>query len=194
MVRKQQELAEVILKDPAVESLSSFIGVDGINTTLNSGRILINLKPLEDAQHQRLGRHEPLAAETGSGGGDRLLHATGAGLDRGRPRQPDPVSNTRWKIPTRRNCACGRTNSWRNSRRLPELRDVATDDQPGGLQTKLVIDRVTASRLGITAASDRQHALRRLRPARRSHAIHAIEPVSCGAGSDAGFPNEPVET
>src|SRR6184192_309003 len=47
MAEKQQALAEVILRDPAVESLSSFIGVDGINTTLNSGRILINLKPLE---------------------------------------------------------------------------------------------------------------------------------------------------
>ena len=46
MAEKQQALAEVILKDPAVESLSSFIGVDGTNTTLNSGRMLINLKPL----------------------------------------------------------------------------------------------------------------------------------------------------
>ncbi len=48
MAEKQQALAQAILKDPAVESLSSFIGVDGINTTLNSGRILINLKPLEE--------------------------------------------------------------------------------------------------------------------------------------------------
>ena len=48
MVKEQQALARVILKDPAVESLSSFIGVDGTNTTLNSGRILINLKPLEE--------------------------------------------------------------------------------------------------------------------------------------------------
>ena len=48
MAERQQELAHVILKDPAVDSLSSFIGVDGTNTTLNSGRILINLKPLED--------------------------------------------------------------------------------------------------------------------------------------------------
>ena len=47
MVQKQQQLADVILQDPAVESLSSFIGADGINTTINSGRILINLKPLE---------------------------------------------------------------------------------------------------------------------------------------------------
>src|SRR5205823_5949549 len=48
MAARQQELAEVILKNPAVESLSSFIGVDGTNTTLNSGRILINLKPLHE--------------------------------------------------------------------------------------------------------------------------------------------------
>src|SRR5580658_2551889 len=48
MAAKQRELAGIILKDPAVDSLSSFIGADGINTTLNSGRILINLKPLED--------------------------------------------------------------------------------------------------------------------------------------------------
>ena len=47
MAERQQELAKVILKDPAVESLSTFIGVDGTNTTLNTGRILINLKPLE---------------------------------------------------------------------------------------------------------------------------------------------------
>src|SRR6185503_25636 len=48
MARKQQQLASLILQDPAVESLSSFIGADGQNTTLNSGRISINLKPLED--------------------------------------------------------------------------------------------------------------------------------------------------
>jgi multidrug efflux pump len=59
--RKQQALAQVILKDPAVESLSSFIGVDGINTTLNSGRILINLKPWPNA-NKRDGRDAPVAA------------------------------------------------------------------------------------------------------------------------------------
>ena len=48
MAERQQDLTRVILKDPAVDSLSSFIGVDGTNTTLNSGRILINLKPLEE--------------------------------------------------------------------------------------------------------------------------------------------------
>src|SRR6202044_2157260 len=48
MAQKQQQLSSLILQDPAVESLSSFIGIDGTNTTLNSGRILINLKPLEE--------------------------------------------------------------------------------------------------------------------------------------------------
>ena len=56
----------VILKDPAVESLSSFIGVDGTNTTLNSGRIQINLKPLDEARRQRHRRHPPTAAEAGA--------------------------------------------------------------------------------------------------------------------------------
>ena len=51
MAERQQELSRVILKDPAVESLSSFIGVDGTNTTLNSGRILINLKTALEERH-----------------------------------------------------------------------------------------------------------------------------------------------
>src|SRR6201984_215567 len=50
MAQRQQQLSAIILKDPAVDSLSSFIGIDGTNTTLNSGRILINLKPLEERQ------------------------------------------------------------------------------------------------------------------------------------------------
>ena len=65
MAERQQALAKVILQDPAVESLSSFIGVDGTNTTLNSGRILINLKPLEErGAHQRHRRDSPPAAGT----------------------------------------------------------------------------------------------------------------------------------
>ena len=53
MAERQQALAHVILQDPAVESLSSFIGIDGTNTTLNSGRIQINLKPLDERQIER---------------------------------------------------------------------------------------------------------------------------------------------
>src|SRR4029434_1958662 len=56
MAQRQQALAQVILRDPAVQSLSSFIGADGINTTLNSGRILINLKPLVERSINEIGR------------------------------------------------------------------------------------------------------------------------------------------
>ncbi len=61
MSLRQQELAKVILTDPDVESLSSYIGVDGDNTTLNSGRFLINLKPLPPAQRDRHADHQPPA-------------------------------------------------------------------------------------------------------------------------------------
>ena len=92
MSERQQALAQVILKDPDVESLSSFIGVDGTNTTLNSGRIQINLKPHDAAQRQRLRDHPPAAAGTGKGQRHHLVHAAGAGPDGGRPRQPHAIS------------------------------------------------------------------------------------------------------
>ena len=53
MSERQQALGKLILQDPAVESLSSFIGIDGTNTTLNSGRIQINLKPLDHVRSAR---------------------------------------------------------------------------------------------------------------------------------------------
>ena len=56
MIQRQQQLADVLLHDPDVDSLSSFIGVDGTNTTLNNGRYLINLKPKDRAQRQHPGR------------------------------------------------------------------------------------------------------------------------------------------
>jgi multidrug efflux pump subunit AcrB len=77
-------LADVILKDPAVDSLSSFIGVDGTNITDNSGRIQINLKPhreqLRKIKRQR--RHPPPPTGTGQGDGNNIVHAAGAGFDR----------------------------------------------------------------------------------------------------------------
>ena len=66
MVQRQQALAQVILKDPAVESLSSFIGIDGTNTTVNSGRFLINLKPLAQRKvsiSEVIGRLQPQLAK-----------------------------------------------------------------------------------------------------------------------------------
>ena len=63
MAERQKALAAVILKDPDVDSLSSFIGVDGTNITLNSGRFLINLKPHDTAHHRRFRDHRTLAAQ-----------------------------------------------------------------------------------------------------------------------------------
>ncbi len=91
MSRDQQALARVILRDPAVQSLTTFIGVDGTNTTLNSGRVLINLKPLSERERERNGDHPPPAAGTGRPQGDDPLHAARAGSHGREPHQPHAV-------------------------------------------------------------------------------------------------------
>ncbi len=151
MVRKQQALTDVILKDPAVESLSSFIGVDGINTTLNSGRILVNLKPLEKRKLNALGVMSRLKPKLDQVEDIELYMQPIQDLT-----VEDRVSRTQYQYtledPDPVELRALSTKFLEKLKSLPELRDVATDDQPGGLQTKLVIDRQTASRLGITPA------------------------------------------
>jgi multidrug efflux pump len=147
MSRMQQRLAEVIQKDPAVESLSSFIGVDGINTVMNSGRIQINLKPLA----QRAGVGEVIRRLQ-----DKLRSVEGIVLYL-QPVQDlsveDRVSRTQFQY-TLEDADAKELSLWTDRlveklNTLGSLRDVATDEQNGGLQTTLVIDRDTASRLGI---------------------------------------------
>ena len=92
MVDRQQQLARVILNDPAVESLSSFIGIDGTNTTINSGRLLINLKPLDQRGVGVSEIIDRLHAQACRGAGDHAVSAAGAGPDRGGPHQPDAIS------------------------------------------------------------------------------------------------------
>jgi len=149
MANKQEELARVILKDPAVASLSSFIGVDGSNTTLNSGRIQINLKPLAErgvSASEVMRRLQPELAKVE----DITLWM--------QPVQDltveDRVSRTQYQY-TLEDADATELNLWTNRfieklKTLPELQDVTTDQQTRGLQTTLVIDRITASRLGIT--------------------------------------------
>ena len=149
MSEKQQALTAVILKDPAVESLSSFIGVDGTNTTLNSGRMLINLKPLSERKISAsdvIRRLQPPLEKIES----IALYM--------QPVQDltveDRVSRTQFQY-SLEDANADELNIWTNKlvdklRKLPELADVATDQQKLGSQAKLVIDRVTASRLGIT--------------------------------------------
>jgi multidrug efflux pump len=149
MVRKQQEIAEVVLKDPAVDSLSSFIGADGINTTLNSGRVLINLKPLEKRDATALGVMQRLQPKLDDIDDIALFMQPIQDLT-----VEDRVSRTQYQY-TLEDPDANELRLWAGKfmeklQALPQLRDLATDDQPGGLQTKLVIDRQTASRLGIT--------------------------------------------
>jgi len=150
MAQKQEELTKVILKDPAVESLSSFIGVDGTNTTLNNGRIQINLKPLAQ---RRVSASEVMR---------RLQPELAKVQDITLWMQPvqdltveDRVSRTQYQY-TLEDADATELNMWTTRfvdqlKSLPQLQDVATDQQTQGLETTLVIDRVTASRLGITA-------------------------------------------
>jgi multidrug efflux pump len=149
MAERQQALAQVILKDPAVESLSSFIGVDGINSTLNSGRILINLKPLEERKISASDVIRRLQPE--------LANVDGITLNM-QPVQDltveDRVSRTQYQY-TLEDANADELNQWTTKlvdkmQTLPQLRDVATDQQTHGAEATLVVDRVTASRLGIT--------------------------------------------
>jgi multidrug efflux pump len=152
MSRQQQQLAKVILRDPAVESLSSFIGIDGTNTTLNSGRILINLKPLEKrnlSASDVIRRLQP-----------KLANVPGITLFM-QPVQDisveDRVSRTQFQYtledPNREELDSYAPKMLERLQREPELRDVASDQQVLGLQARLLFDRVSASRLGISTSS-----------------------------------------
>jgi multidrug efflux pump len=149
MAEKQQALAQVILKDPAVESLSSFIGVDGSNTTLNSGRVLINLKPLDQRKFSATEVMRRLQPELAGVDGVTLYLQPVQDLT-----VEDRVSRTQYQY-TLEDADAKELNEWTTRfvdklRTLPELEGVATDQQTGGAQTTLVIDRITASRLGIS--------------------------------------------
>lgn len=148
MAEKQQELAKVILEDPAVESLSSFIGADGINTTTNSGRISINLKPLEQRDLSAADVIRRLKKSLAKVQGIELFMQPVQNIT-----VDDRVSRTQYQF-TLEDPDKDELNLWTDRfvarlRQLPELEDVATDRQNGGLAVNLVIDRTTASRLGI---------------------------------------------
>jgi multidrug efflux pump len=152
MSGRQQALANVILKDPAVESISSFIGADGINSTLNSGRILINLRPLAARKISASDVIRRLQPELAAVEGITLFMQPVQDLT-----VEDRVSSTEYQY-TLEDASADELNLWTTRlvdkmQALPELRDLATDQQTHGMQERLVIDRVTASRLGITPAA-----------------------------------------
>ena len=149
MAERQQALGRVILSDPAVAGLSSFIGVDGTNVTLNSGRILIHLKPLAERRISALDVIRRLQPELAKVEGITLFMQPVQDLT-----VEDRVSRTQYQYtledPDGAELAVWAPRMLEKLRALPMLRDVSTDQQDQGLGTAIVIDRSTASRLGVT--------------------------------------------
>ncbi len=152
MTAAQQELAKVILQDPAVQSLSSFIGADGTNTTLNSGRMSINLKPLEQRGISASDVVRRLNSSLANVNGIRLFMQPVQNIS-----VDDRVSRTLYQY-TLEDPDIGELDTWagrlvEKMQQLPTLEDVATDQQTGGLTVTLAIDRVSASRLGLAPST-----------------------------------------
>ncbi len=152
MKQKQQQLAQLILQDPAVESLSSFIGADGTNTTLNSGRISINLKPIDVRKISASDVIRRLQSKLTQVDGIQLFMQPVQNIT-----VDDRVSRTQYQY-TLEDPDANELNLWtgrlvEKMKQLPQLADVATDQQTDGLAVSLVIDRVTASRLGIAPST-----------------------------------------
>ena len=148
MAQRQQELSRIILKDQDVESLSSFIGVDGINATPNSGRVQINLKPRDQRTATASEIIRRLAPELAQVSGITLYMQPVQDLT-----VEDRVSRTQYQYSVEdadpNELAVWAPKLLQQMSQLPQLRDVASDQQSGGLQAQLVIDRDTAGRLGI---------------------------------------------
>src|SRR6202171_3076513 len=151
MARRQQALADVILRDPAVESLSSFIGVDGTHTTLKSGRIQINLKPLEQRKINASDVIRRLQPEVAKVDGVSLFMQPVQDLT-----VEDRVSRTQFQYSLEdvdaKELAYWTPRFIEKLQAIPEIRDVASDQQNQGLLATLTIDRDTASRLGVLPA------------------------------------------
>ena len=152
MSQRQQELGKIILQDPDVESLSSYIGIDGDNATLNSGRMLINLKPHSERSETATEVIARLQPQLDKLVGIRLFMQPVQDLT-----IEDRVSRTQYQFSLSSPDA-ELLSTW--SQKLvsalanqPELKDVASDLQDKGLQVYLVIDRDAASRLGVSVAN-----------------------------------------
>jgi multidrug efflux pump len=149
MSARQQSLARIILQDKDVESVSSFIGIDGTNSTLNSGRIQINLKDREQRSSSALEVIDRLEPKVAQVDGIQCFLQPLQDLT-----VEDRVSRTQYQY-SLEDANAEELASWTNKmvaklKTIPILRDVASDEELGGLEANLVIDRDTASRLGIT--------------------------------------------
>jgi multidrug efflux pump len=151
MSQHQQALADVILRDPAVESLSSFIGIDGTNTTLNTGRIQINLKPLAERKISASDVIRRLQPQLAKIDGISLFLQPVQDLT-----VEDRVSRTEFQY-SMEDVDAKELAHWvpifiGKLQSIPAVRDVASDQLNKGLLAMLTIDRDTAARLGILPA------------------------------------------
>jgi multidrug efflux pump len=152
MAERQQQLASIILKDPDVESLSSFIGVDGTNTTLNSGRILINLRPHDKRKSDIAAVMRRIQNSTASLTGITLYMQPVQDLT-----IEGTVSKTQYQF-ILQDADPAQLAEWTPKlvdrlRQLPQLGDVASDISDKGLSVFVEIDRDQAARFGITPAT-----------------------------------------
>jgi len=152
MAERQQALVDVVLQDPAVDSLSSFIGVDGANTTLNSGRLLINLKAkhARDADASAVIRRMQPKVDAVAGISLFMQPVQDLTIE-------NRVSRTQYQFSVE-DANPDELAEWvpkllERMRQLPALADVASDVQDQGVQAYVDIDRASASRLGITPAA-----------------------------------------
>jgi multidrug efflux pump len=152
MARRQADMAAAILKDPDVVSLSSFIGVDGSNITLNSGRMLINLKPVNARSRSASQIIRRLQSETADVTGIAVYMQPVQDLT-----IDTAVSRTQYQF-VLEDSNPAEFNTWvprlvDRLQQLPQIEDVASDQENQGLSAYLTIDRDTAGRFGITPAT-----------------------------------------
>ncbi|HTB98048.1 MAG TPA: multidrug efflux RND transporter permease subunit [Terracidiphilus sp.] len=151
MSELQQKLVDVVLQDPAVDNISSFIGVDGTNTTLNSGRIQINLKPLNQRKDSATAVIQRMQSKVNAVQGIQLFLQPSQDLT-----VEDRVSRTEFQYaledPDQNELSTYTRKMVDGLSHEGVLTDVASDLQDQGLQAQLVIDRDTAARLGIAMA------------------------------------------
>jgi multidrug efflux pump len=152
MARRQAEMAAAVLKDPDVVSLSSFIGVDGSNITLNSGRMLINLKPVNDRHDSASQIIRRLQRETADVSGISLYMQPVQDLT-----IDTAVSRTQYQF-VLEDSNPAEFNIWvpklvDRLQQVAEIEDVASDQENQGLSAYLTVDRDTAGRFGITPAT-----------------------------------------
>jgi len=152
MADRQQALGSVILKDPDVASLSSFIGIDGNNVTLNSGRFLINLKPREARAADLTEVIRRLRSETAGVAGITLYMQPVQDLT-----LDNTVSRTQYQF-TLESADAAALSTWTPKllevlRRQPELADVVSNQEDDGLAAYVTIDRDSAARLGVSVGT-----------------------------------------